>query len=189
MGRAGGSGPRRHRAVIAHAITPRDRGKPHRCLVRQAGVACPFLGAGAIAARAACVTVTRKGVARMDKQSVIDVDLFCLQCNQETAHRVEYLDGRIHRIQCEECGRMVEVWHEHFGTMDRQDVGHQRVHWSSLTTLYAPEFLNRVLSKPKRMEKELQADLSLFLITLPLRLVTKPMRILQEILRHDHEEP
>ena len=94
--------------------------------------------------------------------SEIKTELYCDQCGNETAHRIVYQNDKIHKIICEDCGHTVEINHDYVEKHFKED------------------FVHRVLSKPGRMTKEMQADLNGFLKSLPFRVVTKPYRMMKE---------
>lgn len=115
----------------------------------------------------------------MGKRTSMDVELLCTQCSGETVHRVMYHSDRIESVECLQCGRKISIRHDESVSTDSDPVHH--VARQHLDRLYTQEFLRRILTKPKRVEDELKADLSLFLVTLPLRLISKPVRLLQDI--------
>ncbi|WKY47469.1 bh protein [Eubacteriaceae bacterium ES3] len=88
--------------------------------------------------------------------------LFCVNCEKETQHEIEYLNGQIDRITCETCHIQVQLNQEF------------------VNAHYKEEFVKRVLSKPSRMTKEMEHDLSGFLKSLPQRVISKPYRVYKE---------
>ncbi len=118
-------------------------------------------------------------------QEPTDVDLLCTPCMMTTSHTITYVDGRLASIECENCHRRVEV-HEQEPTQGNQaGPASHHITLSGIHQIYSADFAQRILTKPHRIGEQLQEDLSLFLITLPLRLITKPYRLTKEILRHD----
>ncbi len=117
------------------------------------------------------------------------VELLCIPCMHATQHTITYVNRRLVSLECDDCHHRVEVGE---GT-DAHTADETRAHRVSLLEieqLYTAEFLHRILTKPHRMGEQLQEDLSLFLVTLPLRLITKPYRLMKEVLRHeDHGDP
>jgi transcription elongation factor Elf1 len=97
----------------------------------------------------------------------MDAYLFCMNCDKETEHQIDYHDGQIHRITCKECGMAVQINQEYVNTHFKED------------------FVARVMTKPRRMTEEMQQDLNGFLRTLPHRVITKPYRVYKE---WEHEE-
>lgn len=101
-------------------------------------------------------------------RSIVDADLFCANCNQETEHQIEYLSDKIQSITCTKCGSAVHL-----------DV-------SSMEKYYKEDVISRLVSKPGRMTREMQADLNGFLKSFPLRVVTKPYRIIKELEKEEN---
>lgn len=88
--------------------------------------------------------------------------LFCVNCEMDTKHQIEYKEGQIYRISCEECGVSVQLNQEF------------------VNKHFKEEFAKRVLTKPSRMTEEMEADISGFLKSLPSRVVSKPFRVYKE---------
>ncbi len=95
-------------------------------------------------------------------KNTIEAYLFCMNCDDETEHKIEYREGQIHRITCTQCGMAVQINQEY------------------VNAHYKEDFVNRVMSKPGRMTKEMQADLDGFLRSLPHRVISKPLRVYRE---------
>lgn len=91
--------------------------------------------------------------------------LFCNNCESETKHIVIYLEDEIRRIKCEQCDRT-------FG-IDRKE----------LLEEYTVETVEHILTEPLRLNKELKEEGTGFLISLPKRLLTKPYRIVKEVVQ------
>ncbi len=113
-------------------------------------------------------------------KTTVSVELFCIQCNNFTEHVVTYREERMESIECQQCGRETVIWYDKL-TPPSTEGTKQHVYHHHLHKLYSQEFLNRIMTKPKRMEEELINDLSVFLVTLPLRIITKPVRLLKEV--------
>lgn len=92
------------------------------------------------------------------KISELDATLYCSRCHDETLHRVEYLNEKIHSIECTSCHRKVEM------------------ELNPLRELYK-EVYKRILSKPTRLTQEYKEDLNKFLEGFPKRVLTKPYRL------------
>ena len=92
----------------------------------------------------------------------MQADLYCINCNKNTIHEVTYLGDSIEKITCLECEISLEI--------DEK----------LILSTYATDILNRVISKPERMSKEIKDDLSKFLCSIPFRVVTKPYRMIKE---------
>ena len=120
-------------------------------------------------------------------KSSVSVELFCTQCNNFTEHVVSYKNERMESITCQQCNRTTVIWYDKTIPPDGEKAK-QHIHHHHLSKLYSQEFLNRIMTKPKRMEKELVNDLSVFLVTLPLRIITKPVRLLKETFLFEDDE-
>ncbi len=95
-------------------------------------------------------------------KNIIEADLFCMNCGEDTKHDIEYRQGQIYKITCEKCGANVQL---------NQEFVNQH---------FKEEFVKRVMSKPVRMTREMERDLSSFLKYLPARVITKPYRVYKE---------
>ena len=118
----------------------------------------------------------------------LEVELFCLECRRETVHRVLYRAGELYRVECTECGRRVDIEPVFDVEPSEPAAGErpgERISRAELASQYTDAFLRRVLSKPRRMTDEMRADLTAFLLSLPLRILTKPYRLLEEALKKD----
>ncbi len=113
-----------------------------------------------------------------------EVELLCIICGANTVHTLQYKADQLTVIECTECHRRVEVCHEPSCSEDHHAAHAQTVRHDEMSSLYRADFLKRVLTKPRRMEEELREDLTLFMATLPLRLITKPYRLLRDVLNH-----
>jgi len=108
------------------------------------------------------------------------MDVFCLHCREETPHTVVYGEKYLKEMRCDVCGTVIKV--------DRK----------RMLELYAHDAVDRILSKPLRMKKELAAkSLSEFTMSLPVRVALKPVKIAKELAdlvrkgdwpEHDDEE-
>jgi transcription elongation factor Elf1 len=93
----------------------------------------------------------------------MDADLFCLHCSIDTIHKVTYKGNYLKSIKCNECGSELEI---------RKD---------RLLEFFAADFIERIMTKPKRMTAELEKDLTKFIMSLPIRIITKPYRVVKEV--------
>jgi len=99
----------------------------------------------------------------MAEKSVL-MDVFCLHCREETPHMVAYGQKYLKEMRCEVCGTVIRV--------DRK----------RMLELYAHDMVDRILSKPLRMKKELAAkSLSEFTMSLPVRVALKPVKVAKEL--------
>ena len=95
-------------------------------------------------------------------KNTMDTCLFCLHCDKETEHQIVYQNNQIQSIKCRECGMTVQINEDYVQKHSRD------------------ELVQRVLSKPRRITREIQADLNGFLKSLPHRMITKPYRVYKE---------
>ena len=95
--------------------------------------------------------------------------LFCLHCNEDTKHTITYKNDKIESIQCEQCGVAIKVDHEY------------------VQKHYKEEIVERVLSKPARMTKEMEEDIGVFFSRLPYRVISKPYRLIKEFYHQKHD--
>ncbi|MEM3573789.1 MAG: bh protein [Nitrososphaeria archaeon] len=93
----------------------------------------------------------------------VKVELFCINCDKETLHEIVYISNKLAKTKCLNCGLTLKF--------DEQE----------LILIYTEDFVKRILTKPSRMLKEAYADLSSFLKSLPIRIITKPKRVIDEI--------
>jgi transcription elongation factor Elf1 len=93
----------------------------------------------------------------------METELFCLHCDKDTHHTVEYVGKNLKCIRCNSCGSAIELIKER------------------LLEHYSVEFIERVLTKPYRMTKEIEGNLKKVLISLPVRVITKPTRLAREV--------
>lgn len=96
------------------------------------------------------------------KLTELSTDLFCIRCKEDTSHKITYLNQKISKIECENCGKSIEI---------DIDVAHE---------LY-DELLQRITSKPSRITEEYKTDLGKFLLSIPKRVATKPLRVYKEV--------
>ncbi len=94
----------------------------------------------------------------------VDTELLCLHCDRETNHTVIYRGKYIHRIKCIECGTEIAI-------NSKKILGN-----------YTPEDAGRCVSKPGKALEEMAADLAAFMSSLPVRIITKPVRLAGEFL-------
>lgn len=89
--------------------------------------------------------------------------LFCLECDKETEHSIVYKENQIENIQCKQCGIEIKVDHEY------------------VKKHFKEEIIERVLTKPSRMTKEMEENITLFITRLPFRVISKPYRLAKEL--------
>ena len=101
----------------------------------------------------------------------IETELFCLHCQRECQHTITYVAGRIKEIRCEECGLAF--------TIDR----------NRLLATYMAEALEEVLTLPHQFNEERRQNLTKFLGSLPIRLVSRPWKMTREVVDIIRSEP
>jgi ADP-heptose:LPS heptosyltransferase len=95
------------------------------------------------------------------KETNMVVELYCIQCLDDTLHKITYINNKISDIECQCCHKKVGVF------IDIKKELYQ-------------ELLNRIQTKPSRITKEYKENLNLFLRTFPTRIVSKPLRLYKE---------
>ena len=85
--------------------------------------------------------------------------LRCTACEQESEHQVVYAGRFVSEIQCTGCGAVT-----------RLDVSED----------YLPDLRQRISSKPRRLFRRLRSDPGELAVSLPVRTLSKPLRMLQE---------
>lgn len=91
--------------------------------------------------------------------------LYCIECGEETTHTINYLGAHIRGVQCEKCKSKVEL--------DRRE----------LMTVFTEDFIDRVLTKPKRFTVELVKIIAPLIPFLPKRLMKEPKKVLKDIFK------
>lgn len=87
--------------------------------------------------------------------------LFCMHCQKETPHDIQYLNEIISDIVCEEC---------HY---------HVSIDINALDQFYHYLY-ERLISKPGRLTEEARKDFNKFLRSIPMRVISKPVRFTNE---------
>lgn len=96
------------------------------------------------------------------KVKKMEAGLYCVNCKDEVNHEVTYINDDIKSIRCTECGRTKEL------KID-------------LKKEFYSEIYERISTKPTRMTKEYKEDLSHLLLSLPVRVIRKPYRLLKDV--------
>lgn len=91
----------------------------------------------------------------------MEATLFCIKCMDDTLHEVTYVNKILYEIRCEECNKL----HSRGTAIQRE--------------LYL-NYMERVMSKPKRVKDEAGDNLTHFLVSLPYRMMSKPYRTYKE---------
>lgn len=87
--------------------------------------------------------------------------LFCMHCQKETEHDVQYLNQTISSIECETCHNKMSI------DLDAMKEFHHYLY-------------DRLMSKPGRLTEEARQDFSHFLASMPMRIISKPLRFSNE---------
>lgn len=87
--------------------------------------------------------------------------LYCKYCRDDVLHVITYLNVSISSIECKNCGRQMN---------SNINISHE----------LRNELVERISRKPSKMKEEFQVDMIKFILSLPLRLVSKPIRIIKE---------
>lgn len=95
------------------------------------------------------------------EETQVQTDLYCIHCRGDVLHTVTYLNNHITKIECMSCGKSI----------------HSKINISQ--ELY-DEIMKRIMSKPSRMSEEFHNHMVEFLLTIPIRLASKPLRIYRE---------
>ncbi|MCM3216274.1 bh protein [Niallia taxi] len=94
------------------------------------------------------------------KRSVMEANLFCTHCNNETNHDVVYINEEITSVKCQTCQ------HEAGMKVD-------------IMKKFYKELFEHIATKPSRMTEEYKQDLSKFIARLPIRVISKPYRFIR----------
>ncbi len=128
--------------------------------------------------------------------------LFCTRCNQEAVHDIEYNNKLIVRITCEECGKTIGPYRQITANPLPSHLTHKTTITASSAASDTPKpaenakpekslrclsfqsygelLFSRIISKPSRLNQEMHKDLTTFLFSIPVRFMTKPVRIAKE---------
>jgi hypothetical protein len=128
--------------------------------------------------------------------------LFCMGCNQEAVHDIEYNNKLIVRISCEECGKTIGPYRQITANPLPSYLTHKTTITSSSSIGDTPKsaenakaeksprsqsfqsygelLFSRIITKPSRLNQEIHKDLATFLFSIPVRFMTKPVRIAKE---------
>jgi len=97
------------------------------------------------------------------KDEEAKIVLFCINCNKESPHTVNYIGSYLRSVSCNNCSRTIEI--------DR----------SHLRTVFAEDFINRILTKPHRMTEDMKKAVATLMPFFPKRLIREPIKVLKEI--------
>jgi hypothetical protein len=97
------------------------------------------------------------------KDEITKITLFCINCNEDTPHTVQYIGTYLRSISCDECSKKVEIDRRH------------------LRTVFAEDFIDRILTKPHRMNEDMKRAFAALVPFFPKRLLKEPIKVLREI--------
>lgn len=97
------------------------------------------------------------------KDKETKITLFCINCNRERPHTVHYIGNYLRSVTCNSCGKKIEIDRRH------------------LSTVFAEDFIDRVLTKPHRVREDLKKAFGSLVPFFPKRLVREPLQVMKEI--------
>ena len=97
------------------------------------------------------------------KDEEAKIVLFCINCNKESPHAVNYIGSYLRSVSCNNCSRTIEIDRRH------------------LRTVFAEDFINRILTKPHRMTEDMKKAVAILMPFFPKRLIREPIKVLKEI--------
>ena len=89
--------------------------------------------------------------------------LFCVNCDKESSHTVHYIGSYLKSVSCDSCAKKIEIDRRH------------------LRTVFAEDFINRILTKPHRMTEDMKKAVATLVPFFPKRLIREPLKVLKEI--------
>lgn len=96
------------------------------------------------------------------KISEMEAGLYCTQCRDDTLHRIVYVNKKIQSIKCEGCQRITDM------KIDAKKELYKEVY-------------ERISTKPLRLKKEYNQDVTKFVSDMPKRVISKPYRLIKYI--------
>ena len=97
------------------------------------------------------------------KDEITKITLFCINCNEETPHTVQYIGSYLRSVSCDNCTKKIEIDRRH------------------LRTVFAEDFIDRILTKPHRMTEDMKRAVAILMPFFPKRLIREPLKVLKEI--------
>ncbi len=97
------------------------------------------------------------------KDETTKITLFCINCNEDSPHTVQYIGSYLRSISCDKCSKKVEIDRRH------------------LRTVFAEDFIDRILTKPHRMNEDMKRAFATLVPFFPKRLFMEPIKVLREI--------
>jgi len=100
----------------------------------------------------------------VDSMSItkFQTELYCINCKEDTVHEITYVGENIEKIACKKCESELHINEE------------------LILSAYAGDVFQRIRTKPDRISEEIKQDLGKFLCSIPIRLITKPYRMVKE---------
>ena len=97
------------------------------------------------------------------KDEITKITLFCINCNEETPHTVQYIGSYLRSVSCDNCTKKIQIDRRH------------------LRTVFAEDFIDRILTKPHRMTEDMKRAVATLMPFFPKRLIREPLKVLKEI--------
>ncbi len=97
------------------------------------------------------------------KDEETKIVLFCINCDKESPHTVHYIGNYLRSVECDNCTKKIEIDRRH------------------LRTVFAEDFINRILTKPHRMNEDMKKAVATLIPFFPKRLMKEPLKVLKEI--------
>jgi len=97
------------------------------------------------------------------KDETTKITLFCIKCNEEKPHTVQYIGSYLRSVSCDSCKKKIEIDRKH------------------LRTVFAEDFIDRILTKPHRMTEDMKKALATLTPFFPRRLFREPLQVLRDI--------
>jgi hypothetical protein len=97
------------------------------------------------------------------KDEINSITLFCVNCNEETPHTVQYIGSYLRSVSCDNCSKKIEIDRRH------------------LRTVFAEDFIDRILTKPHRINEDMKKAFATLMPFFPKRLFLEPLQVFREI--------
>jgi hypothetical protein len=97
------------------------------------------------------------------KDEINSIALFCVNCNEETLHTVQYIGSYLRSVTCDNCSKKIEIDRRH------------------LRTVFAEDFIDRLLTKPHRINEDMKRAFATLMPFFPKRLFLEPLQVFREI--------
>jgi hypothetical protein len=97
------------------------------------------------------------------KDEINIITLFCVNCNEETPHTVQYIGSYLRSVTCDKCSKKIEIDRRH------------------LRTVFAEDFIDRLLTKPHRINEDMKKAFATLMPFFPKRLFLEPLQVFREI--------